>query len=188
MDNTLTKANRLKAPAHIIWTETQAGLKAFIHRRVRDRAVAEDILQDVFLKMYTRMDQLNDSEKITAWIYQITRNTITDYFRSQNKSVSLLDLDWESDHTNLNDCVYSCLKEMLSTLPAKYRQAIELTEQENLSQLQLAERLNISYSGAKSRVQRARQMLKNKMDEQYTIKLDAYGNVTVCENRGPCNC
>ena len=188
MDNAVIKTNPMKAPATILWTETQAALKAFIHRRVRDKAVAEDILQDVFLKMYTRMDQLNDSEKITAWMYQITRNTITDYFRSQNKSVTLLDLDWESDHTNLNDCVYSCLKEVLSTLPAKYRQAIELTEHDNLSQLQLAERLNISYSGAKSRVQRARQMLKRKMDEQYTITLDAYGNVTVCENRGPCHC
>jgi RNA polymerase sigma-70 factor (ECF subfamily) len=188
MDHTLIKASHMKAPATIIWTETQSALKAFIHRRVRDKAVADDILQDVFLKMYTRMDQLHDAEKITAWIYQITRNTITDYFRSQNKSVTLPDLDWESDHANLNDCVHSCLKEMLLTLPAKYRQAIELTELENLSQMQLAERLNISYSGAKSRVQRARQMLKRKMDEQYTIKLDAYGNVTVCENRGPCHC
>ena len=172
----------------MLWTETQAGLKAFIHRRVRDKAVAEDILQDVFLKMYTRMDQLNDTAKITAWIYQITRNAITDYFRSQSKSVSVLDLDWESDHANLNDCVYSCLKEMLATLPDKYREAIELTELESLSQTQLAERLNISYSGAKSRVQRARQMLKQKMEERYTIKLDAYGNVTVCENRGQCHC
>lgn len=178
----------MKAPTNIIWTETQSELKNFIHRRVRDKAVTEDILQDVFLKMYTRIDQLHDAEKITAWIYQITRNVITDYFRKQNKSISLLDLDWESDHTNLNDCVHSCLKEMLSTLPAKYRQAIEFTELENLSQMQLAERLGISYSGAKSRVQRARQMLKSKMDEQYAIKFDAYGNVTVCENRGPCDC
>jgi len=178
----------MKAPASIIWTETQGALKAFIHRRVRDKAVAEDILQDVFVKMYTRMDQVTDSEKITPWIYQIARNTITDYFRSQSKSVSWLDLNWESDQPNLNDCVHACLKEMLLTLPAKYRQAIELTELENLSQMQLAERLNISYSGAKSRVQRARQMLKRKMDEKYTIKVDAYGNVTVCENRGPCHC
>ena len=77
---------------------------------------------------------------------------------------------------------------MLTTLPAKYREALELIELENLSQLDLAKRLNISYSGAKSRVQRARQMLKEKMDESYNIQLDKYGNVLVCENKTPCSC
>ncbi len=77
---------------------------------------------------------------------------------------------------------------MLLTLPEKYREAIELTEFKNLSQLDLAHKLDISYSGAKSRVQRARQLLKEKMEEQYKIKMDAYGNVLVCENRGACNC
>ncbi|MEP6736578.1 MAG: sigma factor-like helix-turn-helix DNA-binding protein, partial [Chryseolinea sp.] len=74
------------------------------------------------------------------------------------------------------------------TLPDKYREAIELTELNNLSQTDLADKLKISYSGAKSRVQRARRMLKEKMEEQYQIKMDAYGNAIVCENRTPCNC
>ena len=77
---------------------------------------------------------------------------------------------------------------MLETLPKKYQEAIQLTEIQNLSQTDLAKKLNISYSGAKSRVQRARQMLKKKMDEQYLIEMDTYGNVTVCESRVPCSC
>jgi RNA polymerase sigma-70 factor (ECF subfamily) len=77
---------------------------------------------------------------------------------------------------------------MLVTLPEKYREALELTELKNMSQLQLAEALHISYSGAKSRVQRARQLLKEKMDKLYVIKMDAYGNVVVCENKVPCKC
>jgi len=52
MDKTLIKTDLMKAPANIIWTETQTALKAFIQRRVRDKAVAEDILQDVFLKIF----------------------------------------------------------------------------------------------------------------------------------------
>ena len=88
----------------------------------------------------------------------------------------------------MKDCVISCLGEMLLTLPEKYRQAIELTELQNLSQTHLAEKLNISHSGAKSRVQRARQMLKDKMEAAYHIKMDRYGNVIVCEDRFPCQC
>lgn len=178
----------MKTVESIAWTKTQQELKSFVYRRVKDKALTEDIVQDVLLKVHIRLDQLKDSEKITGWIYQITRNAITDHYRNQPQSINVHDLDWESENTELNDCVSSCLKEMLFTLPEKYREAIELTELENLSQTHLAERLNISYSGAKSRVQRARQMLKEKMDEQYHIKMDAYGNVIVCENRVPCNC
>ncbi len=172
----------------IAWSRTQKELKSFVYRRVKDKALAEDIVQDVLVKVHTRLGQLKDSEKLTGWIYQITRNAITDYFRAKSKTIELTDLDWESDRQVLNHCVASCLGDMLVTLPGKYREALELAEIENLSQTDLAGRLNISYSGAKSRVQRARQMLKEKMEEAYLIKTDTYGNVIVCENRVPCNC
>lgn len=172
----------------IAWNRTQKELKSFVYRRVKDKALAEDIVQDVFVKVHTSLAQLKDSEKLTGWIYQITRNAITDHFRAKSKTLELTDLDWESDRQVLNHCVASCLGDMLTTLPEKYRVALELTEINNLSQTDLADKLNISYSGAKSRVQRARQMLKEKMDEAYLIKTDTYGNVIVCENRVPCNC
>jgi len=172
----------------IKWTKTQQELKNFVYRRVKDRALTQDIVQDVLLKVYTRLNQLNNTEKIRGWIYQITRNAITDHFRKQSKPIHIDDLDWEEEKSDLNDCVSSCLSEMLLTLPEKYRQAIELTELENLSQTHLAEKLSISYSGAKSRVQRAKQMLKEKMAEAYHIKMDAYGNVIICENKVPCQC
>jgi len=178
----------MKTSEVIIWTKTQQELKSFVYRRVRDKALAEDIVQDVFLKVHAKLGQLKDTEKVFGWIYQITRNAITDYYRSKSKSISTRDLDWDSDHQLLNDCVANCLQEMLLTLPEKYRQALELTELKNLSQTELALKLQISYSGAKSRVQRARQMLREKMDESYRIKMDSYGNVIVCENRVPCNC
>jgi RNA polymerase sigma-70 factor, ECF subfamily len=177
----------MKPSDAIIWTKTQQELKNFVYKKVRDKALVDDIVQDVFLKVHAKLGQLKDSEKVSGWIYQITRNTITDYYRSKSKNISSQDLDWDSDHQILNDCVSGCLQEMLLTLPEKYREALALTEMENVSQTHLAERLNISYSGAKSRVQRARQMLRDKMEEQYNIKIDAYGNVIVCENRQSCN-
>jgi RNA polymerase sigma-70 factor (ECF subfamily) len=170
------------------WLKTQHELRSFVYKKVRDKALAEDIVQDVYLKVYSHIGSLKDSEKITGWIYQITRNVITDHFRKQSKASTNIDLDWDSDDANYNECVSSCLKDMLVQLPLKYREAIELTEFHNLSQIQLAERLQISYSGAKSRVQRARQMLREKMDIAYNIQLDAYGNAIACKNKLPCGC
>jgi RNA polymerase sigma-70 factor, ECF subfamily len=178
----------MKAAEILIWNETQNRLKPFVYRYTKDKALAEDLIQDVFLKVHSKLDQLRESDKIVGWIFQIARNTITDYFRSKGKTVNQHDIDWEVESKPLNDCVSSCLTDMVTTLPEKYRHALELTEFRNFSQLDLAKELNISYSGAKSRVQRARQMLREKMNEAYLIKFDSYGNVIVCEDKAPCNC
>jgi RNA polymerase sigma-70 factor (ECF subfamily) len=161
----------------------QGELRAFVVKRVKDRALAEDIVQDVFLKVHLKITQLKDTDKLLGWIYQITRNTITDHFRKNQKQILPADLDWEADSNELNECVATCLKDLVTTLPEKYREAFQLSELDNLSQVQLATHLGISYSGAKSRVQRARQILKKKMDEVLVIKTDSYGNVIVCKDR-----
>jgi RNA polymerase sigma-70 factor, ECF subfamily len=166
----------------------QNELKGFVLKRVKDRAVAEDIVQDVFLKVYTKMGQLKDTEKLSAWIYQITRNTITDYFRKKSQTIDPESINWESDTNDLNYCVALCLRQLVKTLPDKYKEAFQLAEIDNLSQIQLADKLGISYSGAKSRVQRARLILKQKMEEMLIIKTDSYGNVIVCEDKNPCGC
>ncbi|MGC3947358.1 MAG: sigma-70 family RNA polymerase sigma factor [Chryseolinea sp.] len=171
-----------------IWNETQDKLKSFVFRYTKDRALADDIIQDVFLKVHSRLGQLQESDKLVGWIFQITRNTITDYFRRKGRIINVSDVDWGTENNSLNDCVVTCLQDMLTTLPEKYRNALELTEIKDLSQLELAKELNISYSGAKSRVQRARQMLKEKMDAAYHIKFDSYGNVIVCKDKIPCSC
>ena len=172
----------------IIRGKTGRALMAFTYSKVKDKAIAQDIVQEVFVKVYSRLGQLKDDKKITGWIYQIARNTIADHFRASAKTMPANDLDWGSDHQALNECAAYCLREMLLTLPLKYREALELTEFENLSQTQLATRLNISYSGAKSRVQRAKRMLRERMEQNYRIKFDHYGNVVQCENKVPCNC
>jgi RNA polymerase sigma-70 factor (ECF subfamily) len=166
----------------------QKELFGYVVKKVKDRSIAEDIVHDVFLKVQTKANQIKDSDKTIGWIYRVTKNTIIDHFRFQSRIIQASDVDWEDDEQYLNQCVERCLSEKLATLPDKYREALELSEVQGLSQLELASRLNISYSGAKSRVQRARQMLKEKMENEYHVKLDNYGNVIRCENRVPCNC
>ena len=170
------------------WNEISTELRNFVYRKVKDRDAANDIVQDVFLKVQSKITQLRETEKIAGWIFQITRHTIADYFRTKSKTLTLAELQWDDEAQDLNDCVAFCLNKLVDTLPEKYRQAIVLTETENLSQATLADRLGISYSGAKSRVQRARQILKDKLHELYTIKTDPYGNIIVCEDKVSCNC
>jgi len=138
-------------------------LRAFILRRVGDETVTEDLLQDVFLKIHTRIHTLQDNQRLEGWVYQIARNTIIDHYRRARPLTDLNDnlpLPTAEDPDPAAALALS-LREIVVSLPEPYRQALVLTEFEGLSQAQLAERLGISLSGAKSRVQRARQKVKD---------------------------
>jgi len=173
-------------PVDLNWNSVQNDLKGFVYKRVKDKALAEDIVHDVFLKVQDKILQLKESEKVFGWIYQITRNTITDHYRKNAKAINPRDMDWESSPPNFNECVSGVIAELIPTLPDKYRIPLEMTELQNLSQLEVAEKLNLSYTAAKSRVQRARKMLKDKIDEVLIVKTDGYGNVILCKNRNHC--
>jgi RNA polymerase sigma-70 factor (ECF subfamily) len=168
------------------WNRVQAELKGYVYKRVKDKALTEDIVHDVFLKIQANIQQVRENKKIFGWIYQIARNTITDYYRKNSKKVSLIDIDWDSGTPNCNDCVLNFLQELIPTLPDKYRIPLEMVEIQNKSQLEVAERLNLSYTTAKARVQRARQMLKQKIDDVLIVKTDGYGNVILCQDRISC--
>jgi RNA polymerase sigma-70 factor (ECF subfamily) len=77
---------------------------------------------------------------------------------------------------------------MIYSLPEPYRDAVVLTELEGLTQRELANRLGISLSGAKSRVQRGRAQLKQMLDECCTFEFDRRGKVIDCTPRAKTGC
>jgi RNA polymerase sigma-70 factor (ECF subfamily) len=66
-----------------VWQEYHSKLHAFIQSRVNDVSVADDILQDVFIRIHSRIDMLKDTSKLQSWIYQIARNAIIDHYRAR---------------------------------------------------------------------------------------------------------
>ena len=171
-----------------IWTDFSNTLKQFIIRRVPNQADAEDILQDVFQKIHRSLDSLKADNKLQAWVYQITRNAIIDYYRQQKLTVDLPEtLEEENAEPEANN-IMACLKPIVESLPEKYRQALVMTEFEGVSQKALAESLGISFSGAKSRVQRAREQVKEKLLECCHLEFDRMGQIVEYRLRQPgCN-
>ncbi|KHD05614.1 RNA polymerase sigma factor SigZ [Candidatus Thiomargarita nelsonii] len=147
-----------------IWIEYHDKLFFFIKSRVSDSFIAEDILQDVFIKIHTKLDRLDEPRKLRSWLYQITRNTIIDYYRT--RQIETERPDWIVEPTQIDteeiirQELSSCLAPMINHLPEKYRLAILLSEIEGKTQKEVAKQENISLSGAKSRVQRGRTLLK----------------------------
>ena len=144
--------------SEIIWHEYHTKLAAFIRSRVTEEAV-DDLLQDVFMRIHSRLDSLNDDAKLESWLYQITRNAISDYYRSQRKTEELpewIEQPQPEEAETIRKELSSCLEPMIQELPDKYRNAIHMSELENKTQQEVAEEEGISLSGAKSRVQRGR--------------------------------
>ncbi len=159
-------------------------LKRFVLKRVQDEQGAEDILQEVFIKIHAHIHELRDEDKLEFWLYRITRNAINDFYRRrQIKTASLDNLESVMEEISASEDVAeigSCLKPMIDRMSPKYSQALALTELEGVSQQQLAERLNLSFSGAKSRVQRARQGLKEMLLAGCNLEFDHLGTLMDC--------
>jgi RNA polymerase sigma-70 factor, ECF subfamily len=167
-----------------IWTDLYLELKKFISGKVKDIDATEDILQDVFLKIQLNIHTLTDCTKLTAWVYQITRNTIADHYRKTTNSevqIDGFDLAERDDEEPLYHSLNNCINQKINMLSDKYKQAILLTYLKAYSQIKLAEELNISYSGAKTRVQRGREKLKDLILNCPNVETDSKGNLIAYE-------
>ena len=167
-----------------VYERFDSDLRRYIRGNVRDPAAAEDILQNVYLKIQARINTLQKEERIRAWVYRIARNAITDHHRSRTPTTDLEEVpdeagDATGDATDegLEHQLSRTVRDMLEGLPQDHRQAIQLTEYEGLTQKELADRLGISVSGAKSRVQRARARLKTLLLDCCHFELDRRGRV-----------
>lgn len=175
----------MKNEIQTIWVDLNEELYKFILGKIKDEQISKDIHQEVFIKVQTKINQLEHTSKLTSWVYQITRNTIIDYFRkAKTKSISIDNFDIpENDTTNFEYAnLTGCINQKIEQLSEQHKEAIILTSFKNYSQKELAKHLKISYSGTKSRVQKAREILKDNILDCPNVESDSSGNLLDFEN------
>jgi RNA polymerase sigma-70 factor, ECF subfamily len=168
----------------LLWEGYAGRLLGFIRSRVPSPEEAEDILQEVFVRIHTGLCCLQEEPAMERWIYRVARNLIIDRYRARKATAELdegaaapeapMALEVEDDP--VARLAFS-LRETVEELPEPYREALILTEYGGLSQAEYAERAGISLSGAKSRVQRARARLKELLLECCHFELDRLGGI-----------
>lgn len=172
----------------LLWNRYRDRLFAFLRGRVGTLEEAEDLLQELFLRVHTGLCCLQEWEAMERWIYRVARNLIIDRYRASGRSESLAEepvshyppVELEEDPAAR---LAFSLRETVESLPEPYREALILTEYEGLSQAELAERAGISLSAAKSRVQRARERLKESLLACCHFELDRLGGIMHFEER-----
>lgn len=144
------------------WEDHKKQLKHYINGQIDEPDIAEDILQEVYIKASVNLQQLKVKGSLKSWLYRITRNTIMDYYRKHKNFEELSDdiaVEIKDPVEENHKAISNCIKPLLQELPDKYRIPLELAELEGISQKEIAIKLGLSLSGAKSRVQRGRQKL-----------------------------
>ncbi|WP_296620633.1 sigma-70 family RNA polymerase sigma factor [Marivirga sp.] len=151
-----------------IYLEFKGEIQNYILKKVKSKEVAEDLTSQLALKLYSMCEKLQDVRNLRAWLYRVASNVVIDYFREEQKkhSQSIVDdLSQDEEEDFVNIAVENCVLKLLEQLPNKYREAVRMSDLEGVNQKEIAEKLNISYSAAKMRVQRGRESLKSKFYE-----------------------
>ncbi len=173
-----------------LWTQHRTRLRGFIARRVRDAHATDDILQVTFLKAHENLPRLRSKDAIASWLYRIAENVIADHYRGQRPYEELpeeLPAE-ESARDYVAELADQCILPLIAELPEKYRTALTLADIDGLAQHEVADRLGVSLSGAKSRIQRGREKLRECLEECCDIETGRLGIIGY-EPRGKiCSC
>lgn len=183
----LLTVEQARQPDERAWADYRAELVRFVAARVRDVEAAEDIVHDVFVKAWRHRD---DPADVRAWLYRVTRNAVIDYYRTRRTTDELPDDLAGDDGIAGRDAereLARCLRPLIDGLPAQYRDALTLSDLDGLPQREVAAREGLSLSGAKSRVQRARRMLRDAVLQCCRVEIDRRGGVVDYHRNQPCN-
>lgn len=171
-----------------IWAEVGASIERFVRRRINDPHHADDVVADVMLRIHQNLGALDDHERVTAWVFRITRNAITDHYRRTGRRREVLaaeiepDVDlsadaWLDDQEATLTELAGCIRPLVEALPADYRRALELTDFEGRTQADAARIEGISLSGMKSRVQRGRRQFATLVKQCCDVTTDSRGEL-----------
>lgn len=166
-------------------------LVPFISKRVDPQDV-EDVLQNVFVRIQRSLGDLRDSDKFVAWGYQVARNVIIDHTRRATvRKHEALDRvraiaapqDIE-DNSGASELAL-ILGHFIEMLSDPYREALQLTELDGMTQAAAARRVGLSLAGMKSRVQRGRAQLRDLLESCCDIELDTRGSIIDVDPSNP---
>jgi RNA polymerase sigma-70 factor (ECF subfamily) len=171
-----------------LWKTYGDRLRRYIRKRVRHEADADDGLQEVFRRIHTSLDTLLAPKRQEAWVFQIARRAAIDHLRARFPVSVSVEPAATPAARDVSSEIASWLPSIVNSLPAPEREILNLVDLEGTSQQTAADRLGLSLTGAKSRVQRARKHLQEALLDCCDIETDARGNaIEYTPRRCACN-
>lgn len=171
------------------------GLVGYLRKHVGDAVIAEDLLQDVFVKALLAIRANKAPHNLPAWLYTVARTTVIDHFRAARPETQAWEADVEqaeavlitNDDEQGYDNLAVCLNPLIELLPPIYRDTLRASDFAETPLKVLATEQGVSLSAIKSRVSRARTMLKQQLLVCCQVELSAHGVVDYdCDTSAKC--
>ncbi|WP_430409528.1 sigma-70 family RNA polymerase sigma factor [Kordia sp.] len=161
-----------------IWKTYANDVKRLIMSKVKDAQVTDDLVQEVFIKVHTKLETVQDERKVKSWLLSVSRNTVLDYFRKSSKETPL-----EQEETIVSEEDYKhsekdCLPGIIKNLPKKYRNPLLLSDIKGMKQAEIASQLNLPLATVKSQIQRGRKLIVQGYMDCCDYKLNDKGFLT----------
>ncbi len=158
-----------------IWESYHREVKQFIMSKIKDEDIANDLLQEIFIKIHTKKETLENIGKLKSWIFTIARNTVLDYFKQSTKTREFFDTDSILEEEKMLHNKTDCLHGIIKHLPKKYRDPLFLSDIKGMKQAATAQKLKLKLSTTKSRIQRARKQIAQAFMECCDFKINQKG-------------
>jgi RNA polymerase sigma factor (sigma-70 family) len=168
--------------------ENESAFRAFLRKRLSNETIVEDVFQQCLLRAVERQHSVKNQDSVVAWFYQILRNAIIDYYRAKaaddsrheafEKEAEVLHQQDVPSLDAVKATICACLEEVVGTLRPSYGELIRRIDLGSESPAEVAKALHISTSNARVRLHRARQALRNGLQE----------SCGVCTKHGCLNC
>ena len=166
-----------------LYSQFAVELHEYIRGKVKDDDTAKDILQDIFLKLFTNSARIPEPKKLRNWVFTISKNAVIDHFRKSKNTTTFPWQIYEADTTDKEadgNEFSKCFLPFIQELSPIERDLLTRVDIQGHKQKALAEEMNISYSGLKSRVQRSREKVKKLFEECCRIEYDSAGLPVDC--------
>lgn len=160
------------------WKQHESELRKFLVRRVADQHVAEDVLQEVFLKAMQQGEIFCCLNSARSWLFKVMHNAVSDHFRTRRQFLDLSeDIPKQDDELAPIDVLAACVPRVLSELSGVDREVLMLCDLQGLKQKEYAEMKGLSLPAAKARVQRARKRFQERLTGACQVQFDEQGQV-----------
>ncbi len=170
-----------------IWSNHKAPLLNFIKLKINNEHIVDDILQEVSIKLYENLNRKTAIKNYKNWLFQVTRNTIADYYRKHRKQSELVKNQPENN-IDSSTCVCDLSGFVIQTyLPEKYSTPLYLSDIEQKPQQEISKMLNLSLTATKSRIQRGRKKLKELVSKCIDISYNNSGQISEFQLKKNCN-
>lgn len=168
-----------------IWLSSKDRLHRYVLSRFKDKELAEDITQDVLLKIHKSCCSHKEINNLNSWLFQIAHNASLDRIKKSNREILIREsLEPEG---NIWMELSSFLEPLLDCLPESHAIPLKMSDIDGIKQQEIANQLGLGLSATKSRIQRARKELKEQIKACYHIELDKNGTPISFELKDNCS-